>query len=86
MKVVTSHGVYKKTEKIGSFLLLSVYSGSTTSAAVITFPQMHNNPQCLSPAALSYKGKHGMNQGRSFSSENTGGTTGARSRKNVDFA
>lgn len=71
---------------MGNFLLLIIYSDSSTGAAVITFPQMHNNPQCLSPAALSYIGKHGLNQGRSFSSENIGGTTGARSMKNVDLA
>lgn len=86
MKVVTCHGVCKKTKKMGNFLLLSIYSGSITTAAVVTFPHLHNNPQRLRPAALYYIGKHDMDQGRSLSSENTGGTTGARGMKNVDLA
>lgn len=71
---------------MGNFLLLSIYSGSITTAAVVTFPHLHNNPQSLRPAALYYIGKHDMDQGRSLSSENTGGTTGARGMKNVDLA
>lgn len=70
-----------------SSLFLNIYSGSITSVALTTFLHLHNNPQCLSPsAALPYIGRDDINQGRSLSSENTDGATGARGMKNGDLA
>lgn len=84
---VTSHGLYKMTEVMRSSLFPNICSGSITSAALTTFLHPHNSLQCFSPsAALPNRGRGDMNQGKSLSSEKTGGATGRRGMKNSDLA